>query len=87
VEWVEDIVDIFKCFYLLFLFKHLSNFVYLFFFFFRLGKTFSLVSFLKTGLAVKNTDCSSRGPEFKSQQPHGGSQPSVIGSNSHFWGI
>jgi hypothetical protein len=26
---------------------------------------------------VKNTDCSSEGPEFKSQQPHGGSQPSV----------
>jgi hypothetical protein len=23
------------------------------------------------------TDCSSEGPEFKSQQPHGGSQPSV----------
>jgi hypothetical protein len=22
-------------------------------------------------------DCSSEGPEFKSQQPHGGSQPSV----------
>jgi hypothetical protein len=29
---------------------------------------------------VKSTDCSSRGPEFKSQQPHGGSQPSVKGS-------
>ena len=25
----------------------------------------------------KSTDCSSEGPEFKSQQPHGGSQPSV----------
>jgi hypothetical protein len=25
----------------------------------------------------KSTDCSSGGPEFKSQQPHGGSQPSV----------
>jgi hypothetical protein len=24
--------------------------------------------------AVKSTDCSSRGPEFNSQQPHGGSQ-------------
>jgi hypothetical protein len=23
---------------------------------------------------VKSTDCSSRGPEFNSQQPHGGSQ-------------
>jgi hypothetical protein len=28
---------------------------------------------------VKSTDCSSRGPEFNSQQPHGGSQPSVMG--------
>ena len=34
---------------------------------------------------VKSTDCSSRGPEFKSQQPHGGSQPSVIGSDALFW--
>jgi hypothetical protein len=34
---------------------------------------------------VKNTDCSSRGPEFKSQQPHGGSQPSVMGSDALFW--
>jgi hypothetical protein len=30
---------------------------------------------------VKGTDCSSRGPEFNSKQPHGGSQPSVMGSN------
>jgi hypothetical protein len=28
---------------------------------------------------VKSTDCSSRGPEFNFQQPHGGSQPSVNG--------
>jgi hypothetical protein len=34
---------------------------------------------------VKSTDCSSRGPEFNSQQPHGGSQPSVIGSDALFW--
>jgi hypothetical protein len=26
---------------------------------------------------VKSTDCSSEGPEFKSQQPHGGLPPSV----------
>jgi hypothetical protein len=26
---------------------------------------------------VRALDCSSKGPEFKSQQPHGGSQPSV----------
>ena len=25
------------------------------------------------------------GPEFNSQQPHGGSQPSVMGSNTLFW--
>jgi len=27
---------------------------------------------------LKCTDSSSRGPEFNSQQPHGGSQPSVM---------
>jgi hypothetical protein len=27
---------------------------------------------------VKSTDCSSRGPEFNSQKPHGGSQPLVM---------
>ena len=31
------------------------------------------------GSAVKSTDCTSKGPEFISQQPHGGSQPSVMG--------
>jgi hypothetical protein len=36
------------------------------------------------GSVVKSTDCSSRGPEFNSQQPHGGSQPSVIGSDALF---
>ena len=30
------------------------------------------------GSVVNGTDCFSRGPEFSSQQPHGGSQPSVI---------
>jgi hypothetical protein len=34
---------------------------------------------------VKSTDCSSEGPEFKSQQPHGGSQPSVMTSDAIFW--
>jgi hypothetical protein len=33
---------------------------------------------------VKNTDCSSRGPKFSSQQPYGGSQPSVKGSDALF---
>jgi hypothetical protein len=36
---------------------------------------------------VKNTGYSSRGPEFKSQQPHGGSQASVVGSDAVFWHI
>ena len=35
--------------------------------------------------AVKSTDCSSRDPEFKSQQPHGGSLPSVMRSDALFW--
>jgi hypothetical protein len=34
--------------------------------------------------AVKSTDCSTRGPEFNSQQPHGGSQPSLVGSDALF---
>jgi hypothetical protein len=34
---------------------------------------------------VKSTDCSSRGPEFSSQQPHGGSEPSVMESDALFW--
>jgi hypothetical protein len=34
----------------------------------------------RDGLAVKSTDCSSKGQEFNSQQPHGGLQPSVTGS-------
>jgi hypothetical protein len=39
----------------------------------------------KIAQAGKRTDCSSRGPEFNSQQPHGGSQPSVMGSGAFFW--
>jgi hypothetical protein len=39
----------------------------------------------RDGSVVKSTDCSSRGPAFNSQQPHGGSQPSVMGSNALFW--
>jgi hypothetical protein len=27
---------------------------------------------------VKSTDCSSKGPEFNFQQPHGGLQPSAM---------
>ena len=39
----------------------------------------------RDGSVIKSTDCSSRGPEFNSQQPHGGSQPSVMGSDAFFW--
>jgi hypothetical protein len=41
----------------------------------------------RDGSAVKSTDCSSRGPEFKSQQPHGGPQPSVIRLDALFWSV
>jgi hypothetical protein len=44
-------------------------------FFFPLG--------LERWLSV-TTDCSSRGPEFSSQQLHGGSQPSVMPSSGVF---
>jgi hypothetical protein len=36
---------------------------------------------------LKSTHYSSRGPEFNSQQPHGGSQPSVIEPDALFWYI
>jgi hypothetical protein len=39
------------------------------------------------GSAVMNTDCSSKGPEFKSQQPHDGSQSSVMISDAPIWGV
>ena len=41
----------------------------------------------RDGSAVKSIDCSSRGPEFNSQQPHGGSQPSVVESDAFFSGV
>jgi hypothetical protein len=34
---------------------------------------------------VRAPDCSSEGPEFKSQQSHGGSQPSVRKFDTLFW--
>jgi hypothetical protein len=37
------------------------------------------------GSAVKNTDGSSKGPVFNSQQPLGDSQPSVMRSDALFW--
>jgi hypothetical protein len=36
----------------------------------------------REGSVIEITDCSSRGPEFSFQQPHGGSQPSVMGSDA-----
>jgi hypothetical protein len=33
---------------------------------------------------IREPICSSRGPEFNFQQPRGGSQPSVIGSDALF---
>jgi hypothetical protein len=39
----------------------------------------------RDGSVVKITDCSSKGPEFNSQQPHGGSQTSVMGSDAFLW--
>jgi hypothetical protein len=41
----------------------------------------------RDGSAVKSTDCLSKGPEFKSQQPHGGSQPPVMRSDALFWSV
>jgi hypothetical protein len=38
----------------------------------------------RAGEMVKSIGCSSRGPEFNSQQPHGGSQPSVMESDAAF---
>jgi hypothetical protein len=37
------------------------------------------------GSMVRSTDWTSEGPEFKSQKPHGGSQPSVMRSDAFFW--
>ena len=41
----------------------------------------------RDGSVVKSTHCSSEGPEFKSQQPRGGSQPPVMRSDSLFWSV
>jgi hypothetical protein len=39
----------------------------------------------RDGSAVKSTDCSSGGPEFTSQHPHGGLQLSLMRSDTFFW--
>jgi hypothetical protein len=38
----------------------------------------------RDGSAVESANCSSEGLEFRSQQPHGGSQPSVVKSDVLF---
>jgi hypothetical protein len=42
-----------------------------------LGIKLGLLGWRAAGSAVQGTDCFSRSPEFNSQQPRGGSQPSV----------
>lgn len=37
--------------------------------------------------AGKSTDCSSKGPEYSSQEPHGGSQSSLMESDALFWRV
>ena len=41
----------------------------------------------RDGSVVKSTVCSSRGREFNSQQPHGGSQPAIMRSGALFWPV
>jgi hypothetical protein len=41
----------------------------------------------REGSAIKSTGCSSRGPEFNSQQLHGGSQPYITVSDVLFWHV
>lgn len=39
----------------------------------------------REGLEVKSTGYSSSGPEFNSQQPYSGLQPSIMKSGTLFW--
>jgi hypothetical protein len=39
----------------------------------------------RDGSEVKSTVCSSKDPEFNSQQPHGGSQTPIMRSGALFW--
>jgi hypothetical protein len=56
-------------------------FVFGFFFFFHKKKN---PRGWRDGSVFKSTDCSSDGHEFKSQQPHGGSLPSIKRSDALF---
>jgi hypothetical protein len=39
----------------------------------------------RDGSVVKSTVYPSKGPQINSQQPHGGSQPCIMGSDALFW--
>jgi hypothetical protein len=45
----------------------------------------TIIAGWRDGSVVKSTGCSSKGPEFNSQQPQGGSQSSIMGSDALFW--
>jgi hypothetical protein len=53
-----------------------------------INEVFTLRKFMgwRDGSTVKSTGCSSEGPEFKSQQPQDGSQPSIMRSDPLYWG-
>ena len=52
---------------------------------FYLGLFQKLLGGWRDDSEVKSTGCSSKGPEFNSQQPHDGSQLSVMRSGVLFW--
>jgi hypothetical protein len=66
----------------------ISNKNCLFFFFKERKKEKEIVSGAgEMAQWVRAPDCSSEGLKFKSQQPHGGSQPSVTRSDALFWSV
>ena len=73
--------------------KNNSGFSFVFWFWLRTSLTFCSFFILKIvtqrccrdGSVVKSTDYSSRGLEFSSQQPHGGSHASAMGTGAIFW--
>jgi hypothetical protein len=54
--------------------QHRSKYIYMYIYIYILK--IKINGGWKDGSAVKSTDCSSRGLEFNSQQPHGSSQKS-----------
>jgi hypothetical protein len=77
-KWIGSFVVLFCCFVL---FYFTGTMV--FWFVSSMAKYKNTNPKLRDGSVVKSTDCSSKGHEFKSQQPHGGSQP----SDTLFWGV